>query len=176
MPFERRITDEMVDIARALTAAGASLREAAAALECVDGTLRRYGLRDDPELTRQRRAELARSLNKRWTPDLIIAAINAWAEQYGTPPAASDWNPALARRQGRPDRAERHAAGDWPFYSTIFRYFPSWSAAIEAAGFPSRPRGGRPPIPLDVVPVFGEDGQPPGGYANRRGHRLRDAP
>ena len=78
MPTPRRITDELLDLARDLIAAGVTTREAVAALECVDSTLRRYGLRDDPELTRQRRAEHARSLNKRWTPDLIVAAINAW--------------------------------------------------------------------------------------------------
>ena len=144
MPTPRRITDELLDIARDLIAAGVTMRQAAAALECASDTLRHYGLRDDPERTRQRRAEHARSLNKRWTPDLIVASIDAWAELHGAPPAASDWNPAMARRQGRPDRAERHAGGDWPFYSTVIRYFGSWSGAIEAAGWASRPRGSAP--------------------------------
>jgi hypothetical protein len=145
MPPSRRITDDMLDLARELiAAAGVTMREAAAALECASATLRKYGLRDDAERTRQRCAEFARNLNKRWTPDLIVAAIDAWAERYGAPPAASDWNPAMARAQGRPDRAERHAAGDWPYASTVIRYFGGWSAAIEAAGFPSRPRGSAP--------------------------------
>jgi hypothetical protein len=144
MPTPRRITDELLDPARDLIAAGVTIREAASALECVDSTLGRYGLRDDPELTRQRRAEHARSVNKRWTRDLIVAAINAWAELHGAPPAVSDWTPAIARRQGRADRAERHAAGDWPFYSTVVKYFGSWAAAIEAAGWRSRPRGSAP--------------------------------
>jgi hypothetical protein len=144
MPTPRRITDALLDLAGDLIAAGVTIREAAAALECVASTLRRYGLRDDPELTRQQRAEHARSLTKRWTPDLIMPAINAWAELHGTPPAASDWNPAMARRQGRADRAERHAAGDWPFYSTVVRYIGSCAAAIEAAGWRSRPPGSAP--------------------------------
>jgi hypothetical protein len=93
MPPPRRITDEMLDVARDLIAAGVTMREAAAALECASATLRNYGLRDDPERTRQRRAEFARSLNKRWDRDRIVAAINAWADWYGAPPAASDFNP-----------------------------------------------------------------------------------
>jgi hypothetical protein len=34
----RKITDEMLDVARDLIAAGVAMREAAAALECVDST------------------------------------------------------------------------------------------------------------------------------------------
>ncbi len=175
----RRITDEMLDLARDLIAAGVTMREAAAALECTSATLRNYGLRDDPERTRQRCAEHARGLNKRWTPDLIVAAIADWAELYGAPPAAADWNPAMARRQGRPDRAERHAAGDWPYYRSVVDYFGSWSAAIEAAGWHARPPGNPQEAilhELGIVGVYGEDGQDrPGAYAMRTGHRLREA-
>jgi len=195
------MTDDLLEIARTLIDAGQSMRAAAAAIELTDDTLRRYGLRADPEHTRQRWADQARGLRKRWDHGRILAAIDAWAELHGAPPAAADWNPALARRQGRPDRAERHAGGDWPFYSTVVLYFGSWSAAIEAAGWHSRPRGDwRPPtattaeeehrraeilaehnsrVPVDeqIVPVYGEDGQArPGAFARRRGHRLRDAP
>jgi hypothetical protein len=144
MAFSRRITDEMLDVARDLIAAGRTMREAAAALECAGDTLRRYGLRPDPEVVSRQRAEFARRLNKRWDHGLILAAIDAWAELYGAPPAAAEWNPAMARRQGRPDRAERHAAGDWPFASTVVAYFGSWNAAIEAAGWRSRPPGSAP--------------------------------
>jgi len=200
MPARRKLTDEMLELAGTLLAAGESLRTAAAALELTESTLWYHGLRRDPEHTRQQRAEFARGLRKRWSRDRILAAVAAWVELYGAPPAAADWNPAMARRQGRPDRAERHAAGDWPFASTVSRYFGSWSAAIEAAGWRSRPRGDwRPPaataederrraevlaevnagVPVDeqIVAVCGEDGQDrPGAYARRRGHRLRDAP
>jgi hypothetical protein len=177
----RKITDEMLDLARDLIAAGESMREAAAALECATNTLRHYGVRADPELTRQRYAEFAGSLRKRWTRLLIVQAITSWAELYGAPPAASDWNPAMARRQGRPDRAERHAAGDWPFASTVVRYFGSWGAAIEAAGWHSRPPGNAQEAilhELGIVGVYGEQGDEtgPGAYATRKGHRLREAP
>ena len=144
MPQPERITDDMLGAARAMVAAGVAMGNVAAALECSDGTLRRYGLRPDPEVVRRQRAEWARRLNKRWDHGLILAAIDAWAALYGAPPAAADWNPAMARRQGRPDRAERHAAGDWPFASTVAAYFGSWNAGIEAAGRRGRPPGSAP--------------------------------
>jgi hypothetical protein len=98
------------------------------------------------------------------------------------------------------ENTERHAAGagDWPYYSTVIKYFRSWAAAIEAAGWASRPPGNwRPPpalsagraeilaehnarFPVDqqLVGVYGEQGNKtrPGAYAMRRGHKLREAP
>jgi hypothetical protein len=71
----------------------------------------------------------------------VLAAIQEWARRYGEPPSAVDWNPALARRQGRQERAERHGAGDWPYYSTVVNLCGGWNAAITAAGYTARPQG-----------------------------------
>lgn len=75
----------------------------------------------------------------RWTPEAIIEKVHEWVETYGRPPAAADWNPAQARRQGsKPETIERFLAGDWPQYSTAMRHFPSWNAMIEQAGYEGR--------------------------------------
>jgi uncharacterized protein (DUF433 family) len=87
-----------------------------------------------------------------WTPPLVVERIRAWVELYGNIPAATDWNPSMARLNGRPDIADRfYADGCWPHYSTVVARFGSWNAGIEAAGFTPRatghrdnPRGRRP--------------------------------
>lgn len=71
-----------------------------------------------------------------WTRDRVIDAIRDFADQYGHPPGAMEWNPALARAQGHPELAERFARdGCWPHLSTVMAYHGSWNAAIRAAGF-----------------------------------------
>lgn len=80
--------------------------------------------------------------NKVWTRDGILAAIRAWADEYGEPPAQTDWNPHHARRILHDDaRARRFedANGRWPTFKTPIREFGSWNAAIVAAGFAPRP-------------------------------------
>lgn len=81
---------------------------------------------------------------QQWTQERVIDAICVYAERYGRPPAAADWSPALARAQGRPDRAERFKAdGIYPYARTVTERFGSWNAAIEAAGFTPTRRGHR---------------------------------
>lgn len=77
-----------------------------------------------------------------WTHEEIIEAMRDWHRLYGRAPAAADWNSALARANGRPDRAERYESGRWPPTTTVQGRFGSWSAAITAAGFPPNPTGG----------------------------------
>jgi hypothetical protein len=82
-----------------------------------------------------------------WDKESIADLIQAWVEMYGAPPAATDWNPNLARKYGLPERAERfYADGCWPVISTVLDVFGSWNAALEAAGFTPRSPGtyGRP--------------------------------
>lgn len=135
--------------ARRLVAGGAHLSEAARSLGVGVETLRVHGVRPSEKGRARQREAAARhaySLRKAWTADSIIDAFHAWTTEHGAPPAAADWNPALARRQGRDDRARRHALGTWPYYSTVVRYFGSWAAGLEAAGWHPRPVGAhRPP-------------------------------
>jgi hypothetical protein len=71
-----------------------------------------------------------------WTPDRILDAIRDYADRYGHPPAAQDWNPPLAITKYRDDIAERfHEDGCWPTATSVQYYFGSWNAAIHAAGF-----------------------------------------
>lgn len=142
------VTAEQLEHARRVVAAGGTQRDAARAVGLSPDTLRRHGIMPpkpwcgtEAQRTRSR-VHMAR-LNKTWTRETLIGELRRWAAEYGAPPAAADWNRALARRQGREDVAQRHAAGDWPSYSTIVNYFGSWSAAITAAGYQPRPVGGR---------------------------------
>jgi Homing endonuclease associated repeat len=71
----------------------------------------------------------------------IVSAIQAWERLYGEPPAMADWAPARARRLGHEWRAQRYHAGSWPHLTTVLNKFGTMGAAVEAAGFPPRPRG-----------------------------------
>lgn len=82
--------------------------------------------------------------NRRWTPELVVAAIRDWAEEYGEPPAVPDWLPSQALRMNDPGRARRFwdADGRWPHHTIVFRVFGSWNAGIRAAGYEPRAVGG----------------------------------
>lgn len=78
----------------------------------------------------------------------IVAEIRYWAELYGRPPAASDWNLACLRQRATVERIaeceRRHREdGPWPPAATAQYVFGSWNAAIEAAGFEPLAPGGR---------------------------------
>lgn len=83
----------------------------------------------------------AANFRRQWTPESIVAKAQEWAEQYGRPPSALDWNPAMARRSKLEDKIERYYEGDWPPYGTVTRHFPRWNAMIAAAGFDPREPG-----------------------------------
>jgi hypothetical protein len=71
-----------------------------------------------------------------WTRDIITDCIKDYADQYGHPPSAMDWNPAMARSNYRDDIAERFETDAcWPYANCVQRLFGSWSAGIQAAGF-----------------------------------------
>lgn len=110
---------------------------------CVDCGARTDGS-DGPGRAAKRCAECTRRHQKEngpWPRERVIEAIRAWAERYGAPPAAPDWNPAQARWFGHPEKVERFRGGEWPSTTTVAKRFGSWAAGIEAAGFP-RPRPG----------------------------------
>jgi hypothetical protein len=68
---------------------------------------------------------------RRWTPEAVIAAIQAWADEHGgVPPVATDWNATVARASGRGARGD-----EFPSLDSVQAAFGTWSAAITAAGF-----------------------------------------
>jgi hypothetical protein len=73
-----------------------------------------------------------------WTPERIIAAIQMWAQKYGSPPTACDWRVSPARRA---EAFDRFQVGDWPCTKIVQIRFGSWSAGIRAAGFKPRSKG-----------------------------------
>lgn len=84
--------------------------------------------------------------NKVWTREVLISTIRAFSDEFGRPPAITDWNDFLAGQKGLHDRAERfRQRTDWPSFSTVVREFGSWSAGIQAAGFEPRPAHYPPP-------------------------------
>jgi hypothetical protein len=105
------------------------------------GTCRECGARtngsDGPGTASDLCCHCAPAANAKWTRDVIIAAIQGWAREHGSPPAATDWNSALARRRGRPPRDIEK----YPPLSVVQDMFGSWSAGIEAAGFTPTPIG-----------------------------------
>lgn len=77
-----------------------------------------------------------------WTKPRIIDAIKDYADQYGRPPGAADWNPAMARGIGHPEIADRFYADEiWPTTTPVVKQFGSWNKAIKAAGFTPLPVG-----------------------------------
>jgi hypothetical protein len=69
----------------------------------------------------------------------IVRAIQDWANRYGAPPGAMDWNVPFAREKASRDRLNtilnRHNDRSWPVASGVQAVFGSWNAAIKAAGF-----------------------------------------
>jgi hypothetical protein len=86
----------------------------------------------------------------------IIDEMWRWAELFGAPPAAVDWNAWHRRRW--PWRDERYQATGrtWPASQWVVQVFGSWNAALVAAGYRPRPVG-RP-----VGSAYGRDTGP--GY------------
>jgi hypothetical protein len=74
-----------------------------------------------------------REQSRRW----ILASFEEWADLFGVPPAAIDWNPAHARAKGMDHRAERHkqTGRPWPSPTLVINIFGSWNAGRAAAGF-----------------------------------------
>lgn len=85
--------------------------------------------------TRGRRVE-------RWTRERVLAAVRRWVAEHGEVPAYGDWDPAQARRRGRPERVARFYRGEWPHAAVACRALgTSWAEVIRAAGL--TPRGRR---------------------------------
>lgn len=76
------------------------------------------------------------SVKKVWNKQTVIAAIKKWADEYGEPPRATDWNPHTPRSD-----PEKFYSDFYPHVSTVQYVFGSWNEAIRAAGFKPRSQG-----------------------------------
>ncbi len=75
--------------------------------------------------------------NDTWNAERIVEAIRRWASETGSPPRSWEWCPGSARSAGFMSEAESKWEREhprWPGNTTVYRYFRSWSAALEAAG------------------------------------------
>jgi HNH endonuclease len=85
--------------------------------------------------------DCAPNVNRTWTRERVIEAIQEFHSLMGRPPHAPDFNPTYARYLGHDQRAERFEAYDWPWQWTVTCLFGGWNAAIEAAGYEATPPG-----------------------------------
>jgi hypothetical protein len=77
--------------------------------------------------------------NGRWGKTGVVEAIQRFADRYGRPPSATDFNPHHALKLGHSWRAERfYADADYPYTANVLYQFGTWNTAVEAAGFATR--------------------------------------
>lgn len=71
-----------------------------------------------------------------WDQQSILGAICAWQDRFGDPPTVLDWNPALARRQGRDEAADLfdRERPRWPVQACVQHHFGTWNRALAEAG------------------------------------------
>jgi hypothetical protein len=81
--------------------------------------------------------------NRSFSTDEIIQAVRQWAARYGEPPMMIDWEPSRARRLCQSWRADRFESGSWPSAKVVCLQFPTFNAAISAAGLVPRPAPSR---------------------------------
>jgi hypothetical protein len=95
----------------------------------------------DRRPTRTTHARVRRT--RSFSTDEIIRAIREWTARYGEPPMMIDWDPSRARRLGQSWRADRFECERWPSARVVRRQFPTFNAAVEAAGLVPRPAPSR---------------------------------
>jgi hypothetical protein len=72
------------------------------------------------------------AIERRWTPERVLAAMRDWLGRYGRLPTSYDWSSTHARRRGG-DALARLPQGEWPAASVVTRLFGTWSAARAVA-------------------------------------------
>ena len=72
------------------------------------------------------------AIERRWTPERVLAAMRAWRARYGRLPSSYDWSRTHARRRGG-EALERLRTGDWPSAGVVTAVYGSWKAARAAA-------------------------------------------
>jgi hypothetical protein len=76
---------------------------------------------------------------RRWTRELVIAAMLEWRERHGRLPSSYDWSRTHAQRRGQ-QALRRLAAGRWPASSVVSAVFGSWALARDAAAETGTPK------------------------------------
>ncbi len=86
-----------------------------------------------------------------WDEKRIKEALSEWTREVGSPPKSYEWCPGSARPAGLigPEESKwEREHPRWPGNTTVYRYFDSWAAALEAAGikpmYPAWPEGSLP--------------------------------
>jgi hypothetical protein len=102
---------------------------------CVDcGTPVSYSTGGTAERCRLCAATHVREMTKAW----ILDSFREWANLFGAPPSAADWNPGQCRNH--PYLAWKAARYEdtgrpWPPPSSVRNIFGSWNEGLKAAGF-----------------------------------------
>jgi hypothetical protein len=87
------------------------------------------------------------AIERRWTPELVLAAVRDWLGRYGRLPTSYDRSSTHARRRGG-DALARLAQGEWPAASVVTRLFGTWSAARALAAQRARDMTREPALEL----------------------------
>jgi AraC-like DNA-binding protein len=72
------------------------------------------------------------AIERRWTREVVLAAMREWRNRYGRLPSSYDWSTTHARRRGG-QAFERLRSGDWPAASVVTSLFGTWAVACDAA-------------------------------------------
>lgn len=80
------------------------------------------------------------AIERRWTRELVLAAMLEWQDRYGWLPSSYDWSRTHARRRGG-QALMRLGEGEWPAASVVSEVFGTWAGARAAASsqMPSYP-------------------------------------
>ncbi len=76
------------------------------------------------------------AMERRWTAEVVLAAMREWRDHYERLPSSYDWSMTHARRRGGQAIA-RLRSGDWPAASVVSSMFGTWAAARAAATQPA---------------------------------------
>jgi hypothetical protein len=85
------------------------------------------------------------AIERRWTPERVLAAMRDWLGRYGRLPTSYDWSSTHARRRGA-EALERLREGEWPSAGVVTAVYGSWKAARAAAA-------------TQIVQAGGDDGR-----------------
>jgi Homing endonuclease associated repeat/Sigma-70, region 4/helix-turn-helix, Psq domain len=131
---------------------GATIQSVAQSLDMTVSAVRALAKKFAPSASEDLRKG-SRVPNGYWTKERILDAIRAWADTYGSPPHATDWNVAALRARDYKEREERFLSGLWPHLTTVQSKFGNWNQAIEAAGLEPTPVSsyGRPGDDAEIV-------------------------
>jgi hypothetical protein len=76
-------------------------------------------------------------LNRKWTTEAILSALERFELENGRAPQASDLEPGIAKRLGFPERIDYFWENDWlPHIGTVIQRFGSFNEAMRQAGLP----------------------------------------